>query len=136
MSETLKKTFQDVSAALRDLHKDLLMLEAKHLETEMGRKITPYELLHASMHDPNLAWLRQISALIVTIDTTIDETTNLSGTEANQIASSVMVLLEKPPGLISTDFWSKYSAYLAHNPDIIMKHSKVKTLIENLKPKM
>lgn len=132
----LKAKFKALSAALMDLHRDLLMMEAKKLEGETERKITPYEILHASLHDPNMAWLRQMSALIVSIDTTIDETETLSAKEANQIANEVSTLLEKPAGLISTDFWTKYSAYLAQHPDIIMKHSRVKNLVEDLRPKM
>lgn len=136
MAAELKKTFQDLATALKDLHKDLLMLEAKKLESESGRKINPYELLHASLYDPNLAWLRQMSALLVTLDTTIDEVPQLTATEANQISAAVLALLEKPAGLIETDFWKHYSAYLADNPDIIMRHSKVKELVADLRPKM
>lgn len=136
MSQQLKKTFQDLSAALMDLHRDLLMKEAHRLESESGRKMTPYELLHASLHDARLAWLRQISALIVTIDTTIDEATNLSAKEANQIANEVWMLLEKPTGSASLDFWTKYTQYLSHDAEIIMKHSRVKSTLDNLRPKM
>lgn len=136
MSADLKKKFQELSTGLADLHRSLLMLEAKKLESETGRKITPYELLHASLHDPNMAWLRQMSAMIVTIDTTIDEATNLGTKEASQIAVEVLTLIEKPASLIATDFWTKYSNYLSDNAEIIMKHSKVKSLIENLRPRM
>ena len=132
----LKMQFQELSTALQSLHRDLLMMEAKLLEGETGRKLTPYELLHASLNDPNLAWLRQISSLIVTIDTTIDEATNLGATEAVQIANAVLTLFEKPPALIDTDFWTKYAKYLNSNPDVIMKHAQVKSLVGNLRPKM
>lgn len=136
MSAELKKTFLDLAKALKDLHKDLLMLEAKTLESESGRKINPYELLHASLYDPNLAWLRQMSSLLVTIDTTIDEVAILTGSEANQTAAAVIALLEKPAGLIETDFWKHYSTHLANNPDIIMRHARVKELVAGLRPKM
>ena len=70
-SHDLKKQFQELSTALQSLHRDLLMMEAKTLEGESGRKLSPYDLLHASLHDPNLAWLRQISSLIVNSATPI-----------------------------------------------------------------
>lgn len=136
MSDGLKNQFNELSSALTELHKALLMLEAKKLEGEMGRSITPYELLHASLHDPNLAWLRRLSALIVTIDTVIDETPQLSAQEANQVASAVLTVIEKPSSLIETDFWAHYSDYLHSNPDVIMLHSRVKTLLMNLRPQM
>ena len=117
MSGQLKNILQELSAALRDLHRDLLMLEAKTLENEMGRKLSPYDLLNASLRHPQLTWLRQVSILIVSIDTTIDEATNLSAKEANQIANEVLTLLEKPHS--ESEFWTKYSGYLSNNADIM-----------------
>ncbi len=117
-----------------ELHKALLMLEAKKLEQAEGRKLTPYELLNASLQDPALAWLRVISQLIVNIDTIIDETPSLSNQDANRVANEVLTALEKPMGLITTDFWTHYTEYLSSNPDIIMMHSKVKTLLTSLRP--
>lgn len=117
-----------------ELHRALLMLEAKKLEQAAGKKLTPYELLGASLQDPALAWLRVISQLIVSIDTIIDETPMLSNQDANRVANEVLTALEKPPGLIATDFWTHYSEYLHSNADIIMMHSKVKTLLSELRP--
>lgn len=136
MSQDLKGKFKELSSSLMDLHRTLLMLEAKTLETESGRAITPYELLHATLHDPNLAWLRAISQLIVNIDTIIDEATNLSSKESIQVASAVSNLLENPQGAQVQDFWTHYTKYLSSNADVIMKHSKVKSIISNFSPKM
>ncbi|HMN67511.1 MAG TPA: hypothetical protein PKC28_03135 [Bdellovibrionales bacterium] len=131
---SLKKQFGTLSSALLDLHKDLLMLEVKKLEAQQNRKFNPYELLHMSLNDPTLAWLRVLSELIVNLDTLIDETPNLSAQESHRVTDEVLQLLEKPAGLIASDFWTHYSEYLAHNPDIIMRHSKVKELLEQLRP--
>lgn len=136
MSSELLNQFKELSAALRDLHRELLMLEARTLESESGRSLTPYELLHASLHDANLNWLRLISALIVNIDTTMDEIPNLTGKEANQIASEVLNLFEKPTAPAVTEFWAKYSKYLGSNAEIIMRHARVKTAVANLRPRM
>lgn len=134
MHEQLKKALQELSHALQDLHKDLLMLEAKSLETEAGLPVNPYDLLQASLHDPNFAWLRKISTLIVHIDIVVEEATNLSGIEANQINDQVLRLIEKPEPKLDLEFWTKYSAHLSVNPDIIMKHSRVKTILNQLRP--
>jgi hypothetical protein len=136
MSGDLKQKFKELSAALIELHRQLLMLEAKKLASESGRPMTPYELLHASLNDPKLAWLRFMSELIVNIDTIVDETPNLSSKEASQVADEVSNLLEKPQTTDNRDFWTGYSKYLSENPDIIMKHSQVKALLTNLRPKM
>lgn len=136
MSNELKQTFHSLAKALIDLHRDLLMLQAKHLEGESGRKVSPYELLNASLHNPSFAWLRMMSEMIVTIDTIVDETENLSGKEASEVANEVLNLIEKPNDSKQTEFWNRYSHYLSENPDIIMKHSRVKEIIARLKPSM
>lgn len=134
MSTDLKHTFSELSKALQRLHKDLLMLEAKRLEQERGKPLNPYELLNASLNDPSLAWLRKMSELIVNIDTIIDETPNLSAQESHRVANEVLLVLEKPLGMIATDFWSNYSAYLTSNPEIIIRHSHVKEILDQLRP--
>lgn len=136
MGEDLKSIFNELSNSLKDLHRDLLMLEAKRLEGERGKKLSPYDLLHASLNDTSLAWLRTMSELIVQIDTVVDETPNLSAQDSHRVANEVLNVLEKPAGLIATDFWTNYSNYLNHNADIIMRHSKVKTLLARLRPSM
>lgn len=136
MSTETKQVFQELAKALIDLHRDLLMLQAKTLESESGRKISPYELLHASLHNPQFAWLRLMSEIIVTIDTLIDESENLSAKEASEIAEEVLNLIERPQGSNHTEFWNRYSHFLSVNPDIIMKHSRVKEIISRLKPSM
>lgn len=135
MSDTLdlRASFRELSKALTDLHKDLLMREAKKLEGELGKPISPYELLHASLNDPSLAWLRRISAMIVNIDTIMDETPKLTAQEGNRVADEVLKILEKPPGLIDSDFWLNYSRYLSHDADIIMRHARVKEQLTRLR---
>ncbi len=135
MHEKVKRSLQDLSQALQELHRDLLMLEAKAAEAESGKALGPYELLAASLHDPRFSWLRLMSAVIVHIDTIVDEVTNLTGQDANQIANEVLALIEKPGENRNQDFWNKYTSYL-NNPDTIIRHAKVKTILESLKPKM
>lgn len=130
MHDQLKRAFQDLSKALQTLHRSLLMLEANKLEG--GRPVNPYDLLKASLHDPSMAWLRKMSALIVHIDTLVDEADPLTGVEANQIHDSVLRLIEKPDAKADQEFWNHYSAYLADNPEIIMKHSNVKEILGRL----
>lgn len=133
MGNSLKIALQGLSQALQELHRTLLLTEAQRLSNESGAPVNPYDLLQASLHDPSFAWLRQMSMLIVHIDMVVDETENLSGTEANQIHELVLRLIEKPDEGKDQEFWSKYSAYL-NDPEIIMMHSKVKTILGSLAP--
>lgn len=133
MHKQLKEALQKLSQALQSLHRDLLMTESRRLASESGEPVNPYDLLQASLHDPSFAWLRKMSALIVHIDTIIDETEVLTGIEANQIHDLVLRLIEKPDPKLDQEFWSKYQAYLS-DAEIILKHSKVKEILELLRP--
>lgn len=134
MHNQLKKALQDLSQALQSLHRDLLMLEAKTLATESGKPVNPYDLLQASLHDPNFAWMRKMSTLIVHIDVIVDETERLTSLEANQVHDQVLRLIEKPDPKLDQEFWNKYQHHLHDNPEIILKHSKVKTILAGLRP--
>ncbi len=132
MNTSLKQAFKELSKALTHLHKDLLMLEAKRLEDQLGQKLGPYELLNYSLNDASMAWLRKLSELIVNIDTIIDESPNLSAQDSQRVASEVLAVIEKPKDPDS-EFWRKYQSYLT-NPDIIMKHARVKDVLVPLIP--
>lgn len=135
MHGNLKRSLQDLSTALQELHRDLLMSEARAYQTETGKQLNPYELLSASLHDPRFSWLRQMSAAIVHIDTIVDEVTNLTAKDANEIANEVLALIEKPSEFRNQEFWNKYTPHL-NNPDTIMRHAKVKGILDGLKPRM
>ena len=136
MATPFKAQIEELSRALQALHRDLLMHEARRLEHKSERKMNPYELLNASLNDPEMAWLRELSSLIVFIDTTVDEATNLNGQEANAVADRALALLEKAGDAPATPFWEKYTRYLADHPDLIIQHAKVKDLASALKPRM
>lgn len=136
MSEAIRAGLKNLSQALQSLHRDLLMLQARSLSQEDGKPINPYELLRASLHDPAFSWLRKMSALIVHIDTIVDEIDNLSGRETGEIANMVLALIEKPDSNLNQEFWTHYSAHLSTDPNIIMRHSKVKEILSVLKPNL
>lgn len=136
MTAPFKAQIEDLSRGLQALHRDLLMHEARRLEQKTERKMNPYELLNASLNDPELAWLREISSLIVFIDTTVDEAPNLTGQEANAVAERVLGLLDRDGDASATPFWDNYTRYLRDHPDLIIQHAWVKDQAAALRPKM
>ena len=136
MDHPHKKDFEQLSRALQDLHRSMLMIEAKGLAREFGRDLTPYELLNASLGNPALAWLRQLSSLIVEIDTIVDESANLGAQEANDVSNRTLTLLDPPAERQTTEFWEKYTRLLGEDPELILKHARVKDLVSALKPSM
>jgi hypothetical protein len=71
MTETDRQFLFDLRKSLLHLHKTLLDWERAAYERVHGR-VSSTELLKATMEDPQFAWLRPISELIVRIDESVD----------------------------------------------------------------
>jgi hypothetical protein len=136
MANHLKHDLDQLSKALQDLHRSMLMSEAKLVAAEYGRPLTSYELLNASLNNPTLAWLRQLSSLIVEIDTIVDEAPNLGAQETNLVTVKTLALLDPAGDLPPTEFWEKYTRSLREQPELILKHARVKDLVAALAPRM
>jgi len=112
------------------LHKILLEMERADFERVSGR-LTGGELLQLVINHAQFAWLRQISALVVQIDETLDadepampdEVQNLLGQTRSLFTSSA-----------DKTFREKYQAALQRSPEAVMAHSEVTTLLRESEP--
>ena len=71
MNDTDRQFLFDLRKSLLHLHKTLLDWERAAYERVHGR-VSPTDLLQATMEHPQFAWLRPISELIVRIDESVD----------------------------------------------------------------
>jgi hypothetical protein len=71
MNDADRQFLFDLRKSLLHLHKILLDWERSAYERIHGR-VSSSELLKAIVEDPQFAWLRPISSLIVRIDETVD----------------------------------------------------------------
>src|SRR6185436_2949137 len=68
LTEKTRQELVGVRHALLRLHKNLLEFERQAYERQEGRISNSYAFLQLVMRDPWLAWLRQLSELIVEMD--------------------------------------------------------------------
>lgn len=112
------------------LHKILLEMERADFERDSGR-LTSGELLQLVINHAQFAWLRQISALVVQIDETLD------GKEPAMVADLPNVL-DQTRSLFSsstdTMFREKYEAALQRSPEAVVAHSEVARLLREDEP--
>src|SRR5437879_668213 len=71
LPQTTLRYLRELRTKLLHLHKTLLEMERADFERVSGR-LTGGELLQLVINHPQFAWLRQISALVVQIDETLD----------------------------------------------------------------
>jgi hypothetical protein len=110
-----------VRLELLHLHKALLDRERASYETMHGR-VGAGEMLRLALEDPQFAWLRSLSELIVRIDELIDGA-DISGSDLERMRANVRLLLM--PTDHATPFARAYDDAMQRDPAIAAGHSRV-----------
>jgi hypothetical protein len=111
---------------LLHLHKLLLDTERITYEQNQGR-VSRGELLQLVIDHEQFAWLHQLSGLIVQIDQLLcaDQPVSLGTVAA--LVMDIQALLT--PDILGHDFATKYDAAFQRNPDVVLAHADVVTLL-------
>lgn len=105
------------------LHKMLLDAERARYEQVHGA-VAGGKLLQLVIDDPQFAWLRSISALIVRIDEMFDGEEPATSEQAQTLAAEVRELLQ--PDESGSDFAQKYFAALQSDPDAVLANRDIR----------
>jgi hypothetical protein len=108
------------------LHKQLLDAERTTYEQVQG-KVSRGELLQLVINHEQFAWLHRISELIVQIDDLLRADEPLTKETIVDLTSDIRTLLT--PNEFGNDFAMKYDAALQRNPDVVLAHANVVTLL-------
>jgi hypothetical protein len=120
----------DLRQALLHLHKTLLDWERVSFERIHGR-VSSHELLQAILSDPQFAWLRPFSELIVHIDETLEH-------ESPEAPADVPAIVDRARSLVSPEspgtHAERYREALQAHPDAVFAHRAVTLLVKPAKP--
>jgi hypothetical protein len=111
---------------LLHLHKLLLDTECNSYEQLRG-KVSRGELLQLVINHDQFAWLHQLSQLIVKIDALLQADEPVIPEAIVNLLSDIRLLLT--PDESGNDFAMKYDAAFQHNPDVVLAHADVVTLL-------
>jgi len=129
MKDTDRQLLIDLRRALLHLHKTLLDWERAAYERIHGRT-SPGSLLTALMNDPQFAWLRPLSELIVRIDESL-EIDALEGPEVD-----VDAIISLAASAIAADEHGSPAAQRHHKamqeyPDAVFAHRAVTNVLKS-----
>jgi hypothetical protein len=118
----------DLRKSLLHLHKTLLDWERSAYERIHGRA-SASELLTIIVEDPQFAWLRPISELIVRIDETVDK-------EGEDTPADVNALIVRARAVVAADEAGppnaqRYYAALQQHPDAVLAHRVVTRVLKD-----
>jgi hypothetical protein len=111
-----EKLLNDLRQTLLRLHKTLLDWERAGYERIHGRQ-TSNDLLNALLNDPQFAWLRPISQLIVRIDELLGEKTPPMRNDVEAVVSQVRALTS--PNAEGNIYERRYDTVLQEHRDVL-----------------
>ncbi|MFO0701379.1 MAG: hypothetical protein U0236_19330 [Nitrospira sp.] len=120
---TLGETFK----GLLRLHKALLDDERVAYERVHGHISSNGALLQLVLNDPWFAWLRPLSQLITALDELSEGQDSSTRENIPALLASVQALLT--PTEEGEGFGRQYHDALQRNPDVVLAHAGVKTLL-------
>jgi hypothetical protein len=127
-----EKLLGELRQALLRLHKTLLDWERAGYERIHGRQ-TSNDLLNALLNDPQFAWLRPISQLIVRIDELLGEKAPPMRNDVDAVVSQVKILTS--PKAEGNIYERRYDTVLQENPDAVFAHRDVLKLLKDERAK-
>ena len=126
MTETDRQLLFDLRKALLHLHKTLLDWEQSAYERVHGR-VSAAELLKVIVEDPQFAWLRPISELIVRIDTTVETEPPVGAAEVEALVARAREVTAADEN--GTPHAQRYHAALQEHPDAVFAHRDVASVL-------
>jgi hypothetical protein len=119
----------ELSKLLQKLHKSLLHFQSSQHQEKIGKKLGPYEILNLSINDPEFAWLRKLSELIVAIDIQEEENPQMSDVDFSKIKNEASGLLFGD-GEKYQDFKSRLQVALSQDPELNIYHAELITILK------
>ena len=129
MKQSERQLLHDLRRALLTLHKVLLEWERAGYERAHG-PMSAAGLLKVIVSDPQFAWLRPISELIVRIDTALETEAPDTPVDVDGLVAQARAIVA--PDDLSAAYAQRYHAALQALPDAVIAHGRVSTLLKDV----
>jgi len=130
----IRKRLDEVTHALRPLHKALVDLVQVDYEKHKGQRVAgPVQLFQLLTQDPFFLWLHPMSALMAEIDELYDQKEPIDPEAVAAVRSTLESLVGDRGQEPSPDsFVSRYLEILQNEPNVVMAHARVRKALDRL----
>ena len=129
MNDRDRALLTELRRLLLQLHKTLIDWQREDYEGQYGRLQTT-QLLQVILDDPQFAWLRSMSGLIVSIDEALDVKLP-AVSETGPLVAKARELIAPEPG---SHYALRYHAALQELPEAVLAHRDLVTLLKLQRP--
>jgi hypothetical protein len=131
----IRQRLDELTHALRPLHKALIEVVRLDYERLHGPVRGPVALFQLLTTDAFFAWLQPLSALMAEVDELYDQKELLADEDIIAVRVTLESLISdrgQPPPAHS--FVVRYLAVLQAEPDVVMAHARVRRVLDQLPP--
>jgi hypothetical protein len=129
MNDQDRALLNEMRRLLLQLHKTLIDWQRRDYETTRGRLQTT-QLLQVIFNDPEFAWLRTMSGLIVRVDEALDAKPP-EGSETGPLVAAARELIAPEAG---SPYALRYHAALQELPEAVLAHRDLVQLLKLQRP--
>lgn len=123
----MSTNLSEIREQLLQLHKALLDYQKHIYESTVGPMQNPNHYYNLVINDPSFAWLRTLSALVISIDEILEEKEEVTDAKVGQIVKYTKGLLTATEG--PTPFEKSYVEAIQKDAHIALLHG---TLMQTL----
>ena len=133
MADAAKGQLGTLADALRSLHRVLAERVRRDLEAERHTVIQPGAWLSMLIREPQFAWLRSLSELMVDLDVFLEAIPEPADDDAASIRAEIERLIAPSavPGT-ETDFARQYWRYVHDEPAVAVVHGQIRNALDRL----
>jgi hypothetical protein len=124
------RRLMDLRNALLRLHKTLLESESAWYDREVKRVNSRSELLSLVLHDPEFAWLQELSGFVVQVDVVREGEETPTRAQVDDLVARALALIS--PDETGAGFARKYFEALQRDPDVVLTHAATRRLLASL----
>ena len=129
----LRQRLDEVTHALRPLHKALVDVVQLEWEKTHPPIAGPVQLFQLLTQDPFFLWLHPLSALMAEVDELYDQKEPLQVEQVKAVRVSLEALVgdrgQVPP---PESFVARYLAILQDVPEVVLAHAKLRRVLDRL----
>ena len=130
MTDSDRALLVELRRLLLELHKTLIDWQRTDYERVRGRLQTS-QLLNVMFNDPEFAWLRSMSGLIVRIDEALEVKPPKEPIESGPLAAAARDLIAPEAG---SAYAQRYHAALQELPEAVLAHRDLVVLLKLQRP--
>lgn len=129
LSDPTRQRLRDLSQRLLKLHKALLDVQRRSHDADSLPVRSRGELLQLVLSDPEFAWLRTLSTLIVQVDELVQTDELATEDDARALVDRARSLIQPGDAGSPPEFASRYKEALQTSPDVVVAHGGIVALL-------